>query len=190
MARTVCIVKGDDASPEVVVPVAHILGEMDVNIEFLWPVTGDEALVKFGEIFPSSSKEAIDKSDCALVGSTRSVVGVHGYVRWGKECYANLRPTKYFEGFGSPLKNPDGIDFVIARENLEGLYPGWEGDIDELAPLNLINEKIGLKLDTGAKGKFAIKITSEKNNEKSGDEDLINGEDIVNKLDSIFGKEK
>lgn len=162
MAKKVCIVKGDDASPEVVVPTAHILAEMDVDIEFLWPVTGDEAVARFGDVFPTSSKEAIDESDCALVGSTRSVVGVHGYVRWGKECYANLRPTKYVAGFGSPLKNHDGIDFVIVRENLEGLYPGWEGDIEKLAPLKLVNKKTGLKLDTSAKGKFAIKITSEK----------------------------
>jgi len=161
MTRKVCIVKGDDASPEVVLPTVQILEGMNLDIEFLWPLTGDEAIAKYGDIFPQSAKQAIDEADCTIFGSTRSVVGVHGYLRWGKKCYANIRPTKYMPGMRSPLKNPEGIDFVIVRENIEGLYPGWEGDIAQLAPLNLTNSMLGVALGTTAKGKFAVKVTTE-----------------------------
>lgn len=161
MTKKVCVIKGDDASPEVVVPTVQILESMGLDIEFLWPLTGDEAIAKYGDVFPPSARQAVDESDCAIMGSTRSVAGVHGYLRWGKKCYANFRPTKYAPGLRSPLKNPEGIDFVILRENLEGLYPGWEGDIEKLAALKLTNKMTGLSLDTTAKGKFAVKITTE-----------------------------
>jgi len=161
MTKKVCVVKGDDASPEVVLPTVQILGGMNLDIEFLWPLTGDEAIAKCGDTFPQSARQIIDEADCAIMGSTRNIIGVHGYLRWGKRCYANIRPTKYMPGLRSPLKNPEGMDFVIVRENLEGLYPGWEGDIERLAPLNLMNDMTGLTLDTTAKGKFAVKVTTE-----------------------------
>jgi isocitrate/isopropylmalate dehydrogenase len=161
LTKKVCVVKGDDASPEVVVPTVQILEEMKLGIEFLWAETGDGALARYGDSFPQSAREAIDAADCTIMGSTRTLGGVHGYLRWGKKCYANIRPTKYMPGLRSPLKNPEGIDFVIIRENLEGLYPGWEGDVKELAPLNLRNDMTGQTLDATLKGKFAVKVTTE-----------------------------
>jgi len=161
VTRKICVVKGDDASPEVVMPTAQIIDGMGLDIEFLWPVTGDEAVARYGEDCPRAAKEMIDEADCTISGSTRTFRGVHGYLRWGKKCYANIRPTRYVSGLVSPLKDPEGIDFVIVRENLEGLYPGWEGEIKQLAPLNLKEERLGLTLDTNAKGKFAVKITTE-----------------------------
>jgi len=161
VTKKVCVVKGDDASPEVVLPAVQILEGMGLDIEFLWPLIGDEAMAKYGDVFPQPAKQAVDEADCAISGSTRTIIGVHGYLRWGKRCYANLRPTKYVAGLRSPLKNPEGIDFVIVRENLEGLYPGWEGDLEQLAPLNLVEERIGQTLDTAARGKFAVKVTTE-----------------------------
>jgi isocitrate/isopropylmalate dehydrogenase len=161
MTKKVCVVKGDGVCPEIVAPAVQILEGMGLDIEFLWTETGDESLAKYGELFPLSAKQAIDEADCTLFGSTTSIAGVHGYLRWGKRCFANLRPTKYRPGLICPLKHPEGIDFVIVRENIEGLYPGWEGDIAQLAPMNLTNGMLGTALNTAAKGKFAVKITTE-----------------------------
>jgi isocitrate/isopropylmalate dehydrogenase len=63
----------------------------------------------------------------------------------------------------SPLKRPEGIDFVIARENLEGLYPGREGDIEQLEPLKLTDFITGQVLDTSRKGKFAVRVITDEN---------------------------
>jgi len=161
MTRRVCVVEGDDAAPEVVVPTVHILQKMNLDIEFIWTETGDEAVAKYGTGFPESAKKMLDGSDCAIMGSTRNIRGVHGYLRWGKKCFANIRPVKYVPGLRSPLRNPDGIDFVIMRENLEGLYPGWEGDIEQLKPLKLKNDMLNVTLDTTMKGKFAVKVNTE-----------------------------
>ena len=161
MTKRVCVVKGDDASPEVVLPTVEVIDGMKLGIEFVPTAVNNEAMAKFGEIFPAATKKAIDEADCSLMGSTRTLGGVHGYLRWGKWCYANVRPTRYVDGLRSPLKKPEGIDFIILRENLEGLYPGYEGDISLLAPLNLYNEMLGTHLDAKKKGKFAVKLTTE-----------------------------
>ncbi|MDO8674306.1 MAG: isocitrate/isopropylmalate family dehydrogenase, partial [Dehalococcoidia bacterium] len=85
------------------------------------------------------------------------------YLRWGKKTYANFRPVKWSKGMKSPLKSPEGIDFVVARENLEGLYPAREGDIKELASLNLVDRTGRSLIDLSAKGKYAIRIITEEN---------------------------
>jgi len=161
MTKRVCVVKGDDAAPEVVVPTVQILEGMNLDIEFIRVETGDEALARYGSSFPESAKKTLDEANYAIMGSTRDMRGVHGYLRWGKRCFANVRPTKYVPGLRSPLKNPEGIDFIILRENIEGLYPGWEGDIAQLAPLKLKNDMLDVMLDTAPKGKFAVKVYTE-----------------------------
>jgi 3-isopropylmalate dehydrogenase len=47
----------------------------------------------------------------------------------GLDLYANVRPVKLMDGVKSPLamKGPKDIDFVIVRENTEGLYSGIQG---------------------------------------------------------------
>lgn len=161
MAKRVCVVQGEDAAPEVVVPTVKILEGMNLDIEFVWTETGDEAVARYGTNFPESAKKMLDESDCAIMGSTRNIRGVHGYLRWGKKCFANIRPVKYVPGLISPLEDPEGIDFVIMRENIEGLYPGWEGDIEQLKPLNLKNDMLDIALDTTKKGKFGVKVITE-----------------------------
>jgi len=163
-AKKVCVIKGDDASPEVVIPTVEILEGMKLDIEFLWLTTGEEAIQKYGEGFPPAAKKAVDEADCALFGSARDprITGL-AYLRWGKKTYANFRPVKWMTGMRSPLKRPEGIDFVIVRENLEGLYPGREGDLERLEPLQLTDLMTGEILDTSKKGKFAVRVITEEN---------------------------
>ena len=161
--KKVCVIKGDDSSPEFVIPTVEILEGMGLGIEFSWPATSEEAIKKFGNPFPPEAKKAIDEADCTLFGSTRGMAGGLGYLRWGKMTYANFRPVKWVKGMRSPLKRPEGIDFVVIRENLEGLYPGREGDIERLAPLKLTDWVTGQVLDTSMKGKFAVRVITEEN---------------------------
>lgn len=161
--KKVCVIKGEDASPEVVLPTVEILEKMKLGLEFIWPLAGDEAIQKYGIPFPPEAKQAIDEADCTLFGSTRSMISGLGYLRFGKKTYANFRPIKWVKGMRSPLKNPEGIDLVIVRENLEGLYPGREGDLERLAPLKITDHITGQILDTSPKGKFAVRVITEEN---------------------------
>ncbi len=42
------------------------------------------------------------------------------------DLYACIRPVRYFEGVGSPMKEPEKLNIVIFRENTEDVYAGIE----------------------------------------------------------------
>jgi hypothetical protein len=50
-------------------------------------------------------------------------------LRFELDQYINLRPIKLYPGVETPLKDkgPEDIDFVVVRENTEGLYAGVGG---------------------------------------------------------------
>ena len=77
-----------------------------------------------------AARTAIDRSDSTLFGSTNGRTNAIVYLRWGKQTYANLRPCRFMPGSRSPLAHPEGIDYVIVRENLEDLYLGLEGPLE------------------------------------------------------------
>ena len=108
----------------------------------------------------------INASDSTLFGSTSGKTTGIFYLRWGKDTYANVRPARYIPGARSPLKHPEGIDYVIVRENLEDLYLGLEGPLEVLSPLKLHSRITRAALDTSMPGKFAIKIITERNSKR------------------------
>ena len=134
--QTVCVVAGDDAAPEVMRPTVEILRMLAPPIRFVEALSGDEAQEHYGDAFPDETREKIDTADCTLFGASggpsRSVLW---YLRWGRETYMNVRPVRWYQGYRSPMLHPEYIDYVIIRDNLEGLYPPREGDISELRAL-------------------------------------------------------
>ena len=135
--KKVVVFNGDDASPEVMIPTVEILERMGLPISFEYPLIGQDAIDSVGENFPDSTRVAIDSADATFFGSTsgQSTAALF-YLRWGKQTYANVRPCEWMPGFRSPLAKPEGVDFVVIRENLEDLYLGLEGDIEDLHALN------------------------------------------------------
>jgi isocitrate/isopropylmalate dehydrogenase len=55
------------------------------------------------------------------------------------ELYANIRPVKLYQGVPTPLTNikPKDVNFVVARENTEGLYAGLGGWLGKGTPEEL-----------------------------------------------------
>jgi isocitrate/isopropylmalate dehydrogenase len=64
-------------------------------------------------------------------------------------------------GTRSPLARPEGVDLTIVRENLEDLYLGLEGEVEELAPLGLEVPRANRKLADYSPARFALKVISE-----------------------------
>ena len=60
---------------------------------------------------------------------------VVAWLRWEMAAWAGVRPIRFFPGMRSPLADPEGIDYVLLRENSEGLYPGREGELAEIVRL-------------------------------------------------------
>src|SRR6185437_10790593 len=59
------------------------------------------------------------------------------------DLYACIRPVRYFEGVGSPMKEPEKLDIVVFRENTEDVYAGieWKAGSPEAEKLRLFIER-------------------------------------------------
>ncbi len=155
MARKrVVVIEGEDAAPEAMRPSVALLEGFGLPIDFLRPEPGREI-------------EAIDDSDATYFGATSGASArALFYLRWGKQTYANLRPVRYLPGARSPLAHPEGIDLAIVRENLEDLYVGVEGSLEQLEPLALQSRTSGRPIAELAPGRFALKVISERGSER------------------------
>jgi len=158
--KKVVVLPGDDAAPEAMGATMDALRALKLPIDYVEFPPGEEWVR--GET-DKAARAAIDNSDSTLFGSTSGKTNAIIYLRWGKETYANLRPCRYMKGFRSPLANPDGIDFVIVRENMEDLYLGVEGPLENLAPLHLQSRILRTELPTGERGIYAVKVITERN---------------------------
>jgi 3-isopropylmalate dehydrogenase len=162
MPKRVCVIPGDDASPEAVLPALAVVKGMELDIDWLILPTGEEGQKQHGDSWAQVCKDAIDSCDTTWFGSASGKTPAIAHLRWGKGTYANIRPVKYLPGAKSPLSHPEGIDFIIVRENLEDMYSGVEGDLEQLKPLGLVNRQTKVPIPASG-GKFAIKIITEAN---------------------------
>ncbi|NCF34416.1 MAG: isocitrate/isopropylmalate dehydrogenase family protein [Proteobacteria bacterium] len=148
-------------------PTIEIVESMALGIEFSYPLIGKAAEQATGKALPDETKQAIDDADATLFGSTSgNSTAALFYLRWGKQTFANVRPSLWQPGYASPMANPANIDFVIVRENLEDLYLGLEGDIEDLAALNYYSRHARANLSDLGPGKYAIKAITERGSER------------------------
>ncbi|MDO9460302.1 MAG: isocitrate/isopropylmalate family dehydrogenase [Alphaproteobacteria bacterium] len=161
-SKKVVLIPGEDAAPEAFHPTVALIGQLDVPIEWDVPPVGEAGIAQMDDPFPDIARQAIDNADCTLFGSTNGTSGrAMRHLRWGKKTYANVRPARWFPGCNSPLKNPQGIDLVIVRENMEDTYVGVEGDLADLAPINFISRLHRKPVQDMGKGKYALKVITE-----------------------------
>jgi len=153
----VVVIEGEDAAPEAVRPTIGLVDRLGLDIEWVRPDVDD---------YPATCR-AIDESDATLFGATsgRSAAALF-YLRWGKETYANVRPARWLPGFRSPMARPNGIDFVIVRENLEDLYVGVEGELESLRPFGLTSRMTRRNIADMGAGRFAVKAITEAGSER------------------------
>ncbi len=133
----VCVIPGDDAAPEVMRPTVEMLRSLTPDIQFVEAACGRDAQARYGDAFPAEARTIIDTADCTLFGASGGPSRpILWYLRWGKNTYVNIRPVRWYPGYASPMLHPEHIDYVIVRDNLEGMYPPREGDISELSALS------------------------------------------------------
>ena len=157
--KKVVVLPGDDAAPEGMAATMEVLRALRAPIDYIEFPPGEKWVRGDTD---AKARKAIDESDTTLFGSTSGKTTSIGYLRWGKQTYANVRPARYLKGFRSPMAKPEGIDFVIVRENLEDLYLGLEGPLENLTPLHLHSRILRGPLDTSEHGIYAIKVITER----------------------------
>jgi 3-isopropylmalate dehydrogenase len=165
MSKRIVVLGGDGVGPEVCDAASNILEKMKLGFEILKPPSGESAIEKYGTPFPDEIKKLCEEADAVLFGAAGSFSSpILEFLRWGLDNYVNIRPIKYYLGATTPLKNAEGIDMVILRENSEGIYPpGREGDISLLAEKwpDWKDSLLGKRFRDYGRGKFAIRIITE-----------------------------
>jgi isocitrate/isopropylmalate dehydrogenase len=165
--KRVVVIEGEDAAPEAIRPSVALLDRLGLGIEWLHPPVGQRGIDESGSAFPEEAREAIDASDATLFGATSGLsAGALFYLRWGKQTYANVRPSRFRPGFKSRLSRPEGIDFVIVRENLEDLYLFVEGEVEDLAPLGLVSPTARRPVAEMSPGRYGLKVITEAGSER------------------------
>lgn len=160
----IAVMPGDGTGPEVVaegVKALDAAGEAEgFSLDYRYYNMGGEHYMKTGEILPDSVVSELREADSIFLGAIGHPdvkpgileKGLLLRLRFELDQYINLRPVKLYEGVKTPLaeKGPADINFVVVRENSEGLYAGAGGTLkrgtpDEIAVQESINTRKGVE---------------------------------------------
>ena len=126
----IAVIPGDGIGKEVMEAAIYILDSLDIDFEYVYGEAGDECLEKNGTALPAETLDIIKNADACLFGAAgETAADVIVKIRQEMKMFANLRPVKAYPNTNSLS---DDIDFMIVRENTEGLYiAGEESYTDE-----------------------------------------------------------
>ncbi len=151
MNKNIALIYGDCSSSEIVTQAGRVLDKIDAKHGQTFTISraymGGEAIDKFGDPLPASELEKCKASDSVLLGAIGGPKweGMPGdkrpekgllRLRAGMGLYANNRPAKIWPQLAaaSPLKAEiveKGIDFIVVRELIGGVYFGEHKTYEE-----------------------------------------------------------
>ena len=140
-AYRIAVLPGDGTGPEVVREglkvLAAVAQKAGVKYDLHHYDLGGERYKRTGDILPDSVLDELRGFDAIYLGAIGHPEVAPGILekglllrlRFELDQYINLRPVKLYPGVDCPLKDkgPADIDFVVVRENTEGLYSGMGG---------------------------------------------------------------
>ena len=165
MAQRIAVIPGDGIGPEVASVGVRILTRVSeargLGLQFDWFDFGAERYLRDGTILPDGFMDKLRRDYAAVyfgaVGDPRVPGNEHAKgillaMRFELDLYINLRPCQLLDDRLSPLKGKGRreLDFIVLRENTEGLYAGIggtfkEGTPDEIAQEVDINTRKGVE---------------------------------------------
>ena len=160
----IALIPGDGTGPEVIREGLKVLKAVaqkkNIKYELVSYDLGGERYMKTGELLPESVLNELRQFHAIYLGAIGHPEvkpgilekGILLAMRFELDQYINLRPVKLLPGVETPLKDkgPADIDFVVVRENTEGLYTGSggflkKGTADEIAIQESINTRKGVE---------------------------------------------
>ena len=178
----IAVIPGDGTGPEVVAEGLKALEAVSRKMDFKYETTeydfGGDRYLRTGEVLPDSAVEELRGFDAIYLGAIGHPEvkpgvlekGILLRLRFELDQYINLRPVKLYPNVPTPLedKGPEDIDFVVVRENTEGLYAGAggflkKGTADEIAVQESINTRKGVERCL----RYAFEYTRRRDREKT-----------------------
>jgi 3-isopropylmalate dehydrogenase len=152
MAYKLVLLPGDGTGPEVMGEAVKVLESVEasfgLDFETIPYPAGGQYYLDTGAEWPDGAYESCKAADAILLGAVGlpdavlpngdlAGTGVLFGLRFGLDLYANVRPTKLYPNVRHKVHDsfkqvwePGKVDFVIIRENTEGLYTPTRGYLD------------------------------------------------------------
>jgi len=177
----IAVLPGDGTGPEVVREGLKVLKAVSKATGFKYETKlydfGGDRYLKTGEVLPDSAIEEFKKMDAIYLGAVGHPdvkpgileQGILLKIRFSLEQYINLRPVKLYPGVWTPLKDktPQDIDFVVVRENTEGLYVGKGSFQNKSSPREIaIQESVNTRKGVERCIRYAFEYTQKRNKDK------------------------
>lgn len=160
----IAVIGGDGTGPEVVKEGLKVLkavsAKFDIDYETKVFDFGGERYLKTGKTIDDRDVEELKTFSAIYLGAIGHPdvkpgileTGILLKLRFSLDQYINLRPIKLYNPDFCPLKDkkPEDIDFVVVRENSEGLYKGMgefrdRGSVNEVAIQISYNTRKGVE---------------------------------------------
>ena len=178
----IAVVPGDGTGPEVVVEGLKALKAVADKVGFSYETSefdfGGDRYLRTDEVLPESAVDDLRGFNAIYLGAIGHPdvkpgileKGILLRLRFELDQYINLRPVKLYPNVDTPLKDkgPEEIDFVVVRENTEGIYTGAggffkKGTPDEVAVQESINTRKGVERCL----RFAFDYTKRRNKDNT-----------------------
>lgn len=163
MRFSIAVLPGDGIGKEIIEAGINVLKSAEeivsgFELDFAHYDAGAELYQRTGTGLPEATFKACRSSDAIYLGAiglpdVREFPGgpeVGGQVmfklRFDLDLFAGVRPIKLYRGIDSPLRNVENIDFVVLRENIEGLFASYGGGTlvsDEVATDTMVITRKG-----------------------------------------------
>jgi 3-isopropylmalate dehydrogenase len=164
----IAVLPGDGTGPEMIGAGLRVLDAVeqrfDLTTERVTHDVGTGRYAATGEVLPDPVLDELRGVDAIYKGPVGSRYpgdevppgilerGLILKIRFELDQYINLRPVKLYPGVPTPIlgKQPADIDFVVVRENTEGMYAGAGGFFkqdtpDEIAIQTGVNTRKGVE---------------------------------------------
>jgi 3-isopropylmalate dehydrogenase len=177
----IAVIPGDGTGPEVIREGLKVLEAAASRYNFEYESTsydfGGDRYLKTGEVLPAPAIKELAGFDTIYLGAIGHPdvkpgileKGILLTLRFTFEQYINLRPVKLYDSRFCPLKDkkPEDVDFVVVRENTEGLYKGLgefknKGQAGEIAIQTSYNTRKGVERCL----RYAFEYTRKRNRAK------------------------
>jgi len=177
----IAVIPGDGTGPEVVREGLKVLEVVSKKFGFKYGTKtfdfGGDYYLKTGKSVEDKDIEELKKYSAIYLGAIGHPdvkpgileTGILLKIRFALDQYINLRPVKLYNAEFCPLKDkgPNDVDFVVVRENSEGLYKGMgefqkKGTKDEIAIQISYNTRKGVERCI----RYAFEYTRKRNKDK------------------------
>jgi len=160
-AKRIAVIPGDGIGQEVIPQAVKVIQASGAPVEMVDFDWGADRYLRDGTTVPPDAFAVLSREfDAILIGAfgdPRVKTNIHAKeillgMRFKMDLYANVRPVRLLDAALCPLKGvePKDIDFVVVRENTEGVYTDAggvfkQGTPDEIATQEDINTRKGVE---------------------------------------------